>query len=98
MWYCSRLRDGDDLLTYTRRFKAVSAFTHLYNMTGQPSMSVPLGQSGDGLPIGSMFSAAVGQDGLLLSLAGQLAADPPYMRGWLGSPAENFDNGERDVE
>ena len=41
-------RDGDDLLTSTRRFKAVSAFTQLYNMTGQPSMSVPLGQSGDG--------------------------------------------------
>jgi len=73
-------RDGDDLLTYTRRFKAVSAFTHLYNMTGQPSMSVPLGQSGDGLPIGSMFSAAVGQDGLLLSLAGQLER----ARSWRG--------------
>ena len=71
-------RDGNDLLTYTRRFKAVSAFTHLYNMTGQPSMSVPLGQSGDGLPIGSMFSAGVGQDGLLLSLAGQLERARPW--------------------
>ena len=71
-------RDGDDLLTYTRRFKAVSAFTHLDNMTGQPSMSVPLGQSGDGLPIGSMFSAGVGQDGLLLSLARQLERARPW--------------------
>jgi Asp-tRNA(Asn)/Glu-tRNA(Gln) amidotransferase A subunit family amidase len=71
-------RDGDDLLTYTRRFKAVSAFTHLYNMTGQPSMSVPLGESSRGLPIGSMFSAAVGQDGLLLSLAGQLERAKPW--------------------
>ena len=71
-------RDGDDLLTYTRRFKAVSAFTQLYNMTGQPSMSVPLGQSGDGLPIGSMFSAAVGRDWLLLSLGGQLARARPW--------------------
>ena len=61
-------RDGNDLLTYTRRLKAVSAFTHLYNITNQPSMSVPLGQSGDELPIGNMFSAGVGQDGLLLSL------------------------------
>ena len=71
-------RDGDDLLTYTRRFKAVSAFTHLYNMTGQPSMSVPLGESSGGLPIGSMFSAPVGQDGLLLSLAGQLERAKPW--------------------
>ena len=71
-------RDGDDLLTYTRRFKAVSAFTHLYNMTGQPSMSVPLGQSGDGLPIGSMSSAGVGQDGLVLSLGGQLERARPW--------------------
>ena len=71
-------RDGDDLLTYTRRFKAVSAFTQLHNMTGQPSMSVPLGQSGDGLPIGSMLSAGVGQDWLLQSLGGQLARARPW--------------------
>ena len=71
-------RDGDDLLTYTRRFKAVSAFTQLYNMTGQPSMSVPRGQSGDGLPIGSMLSAGVGQDWLLQSLGGQLSRARPW--------------------
>ncbi len=71
-------QEGDDLLAYTRRFKAVSAFTHLYNMTGQPSMSVPLGQSKNGLPIGSMLSAAVGQDALLLSLAGQLERARPW--------------------
>ena len=71
-------RDGNDLLTYTRLFMAVSAFTHLYNMTGQPSISVPLGQSGDGLPNGGMFSAGVGQDGLLLSLGEQLARARPW--------------------
>ena len=47
-------------------------------MTGQPSMSVPLGQSGDGLPIGSMSSAGVGQDGLVLSLGGQLERARPW--------------------
>jgi Asp-tRNA(Asn)/Glu-tRNA(Gln) amidotransferase A subunit family amidase len=53
-------RDGDTLLEYTTRFKQVSAFTHLYNLSGQPSMSLPLAMSSDGLPIGVMLSGRVG--------------------------------------
>ncbi len=71
-------REGDDLETYTRRFKRVSAFTHLYNMSGQPSMSLPLGMSHDGLPIGVMLSARVGDDARLFSLAGQIEAAAPW--------------------
>jgi len=62
-------RDGDDLQRYTERFKRVAAFTHLYNMTGQPSVSLPLGMSESGLPIGVMLSAPVGADALLFSIA-----------------------------
>ena len=62
-------RDGDDLQRYTQRFKRVAAFTHLYNMTGQPSVSLPLGMSESGLPIGVMLSAPVGADALLFSIA-----------------------------
>lgn len=47
-------------------------FTPIANMTGQPSMSVPLHWTADGLPVGSMFTAALGRDDLLFQLAGQL--------------------------
>ena len=72
-------RDGDSLKMYTERFKQISAYTHLYNMTGQPSMSVPLGQSRDGLPIGIMLSASVGNDALLLAVAAQLERAEPWI-------------------
>ena len=71
-------QDGDDLATYTARFKRVSAFTHLYNMSGQPSMSLPLAMSRDGLPIGVMLSARVGDDARLFSLAAQIEAAAPW--------------------
>jgi amidase len=67
-------REGDTLEQYTRRFKKVSAYTHLYNMSGQPSMSLPLAFSENGLPVGVMLSGRVGADALLFSLAAQIEA------------------------
>lgn len=49
-----------------------SPFAQLENLTGQPAMSVPLGMSSDGLPIGVMFVGRYGDEAGLLSLAGQL--------------------------
>jgi amidase len=71
-------REGDDLQSYTSRFKAVSAYTHLYNMTGQPSIAVPFTTSQSGLPIGIMLSAAMGGDAGLLGLAAQLERANPW--------------------
>lgn len=73
-------RDGDSLADYTTRFKQVSAFTHQYNMSGQPSMSVPLAMSQDSLPIGVMFSGRVGEDALLFALAAQLERAQPWIQ------------------
>ncbi len=64
--------NADDIREYARRYAAYSPFTALYNGTGQPSISLPLRQNADGLPIGVMFSAAWGQDHVLLQLANQL--------------------------
>lgn len=62
-------------------------FTHLQNMGGFPAISLPLGQSPAGLPIGAMFWGPHGADDLLLDLGEALeeAADwrdrwPPLVR------------------
>ena len=48
------------------------------NMTGQPAMSVPLGWSPDGLPLGSLVFGRYGDEATLFRLAGQLEAARPW--------------------
>ena len=48
------------------------------NMTGNPSMSVPLWWNGDGLPIGVHFLGRFGDEATLLRLASQLEAARPW--------------------
>ncbi|MEM9254307.1 MAG: amidase [Pseudomonadota bacterium] len=63
---------------YSDRLFAFFGDTAIYNQTGQPSVSLPLWQSPEGLPIGMMFSAAYGKDALLLQLATQLERAAPW--------------------
>jgi amidase len=60
--------------------RAFSAFpfTPLQNVTGQPSMSVPLEWSSTGLPIGLSFSGRYGEETTLFRLAAQLEAARPW--------------------
>ena len=67
-----------DPRTNAEVFSQVSPFASVYNQTGQPAMSVPLHWSSDGLPIGVMFAARLGEEGLLLSLAAQLEQANPW--------------------
>ncbi len=53
-------------------------FTALANATGQPSMSVPLHWTQDGLPVGTMFTGRFGEDATLFRLAGQLERAHPW--------------------
>lgn len=69
--------DDNDYTTTLLRFMP---FTNLYNMSGEPSMSVPLHWSADNLPIGVMFSAGFGREDLLFRLAGQLEQLRPWFQ------------------
>jgi amidase len=53
-------------------------FTPVANVTGQPSMSVPLYWDSSGLPIGTMFTAPLGDEATLFQLAAQLEAARPW--------------------
>lgn len=61
----------------TRAF-AWAGCTALFNLTGQPAMSVPLYWSPRGLPIGTQFVARHGDDALLLKLARQFEIARPW--------------------
>ena len=67
-----------DLDAYTRTHMRFTPFCNLFNMSGAPSMSVPLHWTPDGLPVGVMFSAAFGREDLLFRLAGQLEQAQPW--------------------
>jgi amidase len=56
------------------------AFTPLQNVTGEPAISLPLAQSAEGMPVGMMLSADLGQDALLLELAYELEEARPWAR------------------
>jgi amidase len=46
-----------------------------WNLTGQPSISVPAGRSDDGLPIGMQLVGRHGEESMLLALAAQLEGE-----------------------
>jgi len=52
--------------------------TMLFNMTGQPAASVPLGWNRQGLPIGVQFVGRYGDEATLLRLSSQLESSQPW--------------------
>ncbi len=53
-------------------------FTAPFNATGQPGISLPLHQSGDGLPVGMHFVGRLGDEATLLQVARQLEEAAPW--------------------
>ena len=61
-----------------RRQGVAFPYTPPFNVTGQPSMSVPLAWSAAGLPIGMMFSGRYADEATLFRLAAQLEKEMPW--------------------
>jgi amidase len=57
---------------------AYSPFCAIFNASGQPAASLPLGWSTDGLPFGIHLAAAFGQDELLISLCAEIERAAPW--------------------
>ncbi|HEY7990571.1 MAG TPA: amidase family protein, partial [Stellaceae bacterium] len=67
--------DGADIAAANAANFTYGPFTPLFSASGQPAMSLPLGRSRDGLPIGVQCVARFGDDATLFRVAAQLEPD-----------------------
>lgn len=61
-----------------RRAADFATFLPLFNISGSPALSLPMGVASDDMPVGVQFVAPHGQDALLLELALQLEQAQPW--------------------
>ena len=57
---------------------AFSPFTVWFNITGQPALMLPLGQSAGGLPLAVQLVGRYGDEATLFRLGAQLEAARPW--------------------
>jgi len=57
----------------------MTTFTYVYNITGQPAMSVPLYWTSENIPIGVEFASPFGDEATLFRLAAQLEQERPWI-------------------
>ncbi len=60
------------------RQKRFTPYTALYNVSGQPAVSLPLHWTDGGLPVGIMLAGRVGEEATLISLSAQIEAARPW--------------------
>jgi amidase len=70
--------NSEDLEAYIQNIGIYSPFTAVYNITGNPSMNVPIHWSENGLPVGTMITGAFGDEATLFRIAGQLERAQPW--------------------
>ncbi len=64
--------------SFSAAFGRFCPFASLANMTGTPAITLPLGTSRDGLPIGIMAQGRFASEGLLLQLAAEIEQAAPW--------------------
>jgi Asp-tRNA(Asn)/Glu-tRNA(Gln) amidotransferase A subunit family amidase len=69
----------DDVDEYWRRVFSFSPFTVWFNLTGQPALMLPLGQSKSGLPLAVQLVARYGDEATLFRLGAQLESVRPWV-------------------
>lgn len=67
-----------DLSQITPLLRRYMPGTSMFNMSGQPAMSVPLAWNAAGLPLGMMFAGRFGDEATLFRLAAQLEQERPW--------------------
>jgi amidase len=67
-----------DLERWNKDSYGYAPYTEIFNVTGQPAVSLPLAVSSAGLPIGVQFAAPFGEDARLLSLAAWFEREQPW--------------------
>lgn len=72
------LLDASNIESIWTHAGAYSAFTSPFNITGQPAISLPLGQDSTGMPLGVQFVAAFGREDLLIRVASQIESTQPW--------------------
>jgi amidase len=70
--------DRDDPEATFAEAGAFTPYMAVANMTGQPAISLPVGQREDGLPLGVQLLGRPAQEGALLALAAQVEAARPW--------------------
>lgn len=66
--------------TALERLKWFIPFTPTQNVSGSPAISLPLGRSSDGMPLGVQLAAPLGDERTLLELALEIEAAAPWPR------------------
>jgi amidase len=74
----TKIRADLDLVDYMRLCDETRVHTTAANATGQPAITLPLGHSRSGLPIGVQFIARFGEEGTLIRLASLLEQQMPW--------------------
>ena len=81
-WMIGELDQNDSALdsdAWVRKlFSVYAPFTAMFNITGQPAISLPLAWSDGGLPVGVQLVGRYGDEATLLRLASQLAQVFPW--------------------
>src|SRR4051794_5654324 len=72
------LAPPDDPLAILPRFLQIQCFAIPFSVTGQPAISLPLHQTGAGLPVGVQLVAPHGAEDTLIRVAAQLEAAHPW--------------------
>ena len=70
--------DGSGPIAQRRKQATFSPYTYISNVTGQPSMTVPLHWNSEDLPIGVHFTGKFGDEATMFRIASQLEVALPW--------------------